>query len=211
MNKTTLSLCKYSSKSISASSLWLRHIWWAYQERQHKGNTQEHVHINWPHTSHFSFQTRLRSPQRGPVLTNLGSEFNLILPQVNTRTKVESVLSLNNIQQSVSPVWGEAARSSAPYRGVSYTRSDEPSSVSSSDCDALWLSFSDVEEAASFPCRPSSLSLALLLSWTNSWISTGSRRNLSWYSWSRSLCSYRGEQDTVWFEFSFGKKYNKLQ
>lgn len=114
MNKTTLSLCKYSSKSISASSLWLRHIWWAYQERQHKGNTQEHVHINWPHTSHFSFQTRLHSPQRGPVLTNLGSEFNLILPQVNTRTKVESVLSLNNIQQSVSPVWGEAARGSAP-------------------------------------------------------------------------------------------------
>ncbi|TNN34003.1 hypothetical protein EYF80_055835 [Liparis tanakae] len=62
------------------------------------------------------------------------------------------------------------------------TRSDEPSSVSSSECDALWPSFS---EATRFPWP----SLDLPLSCTNSWISTGSRRNLSWYSWSRSLWS----------------------
>lgn len=63
------------------------------------------------------------------------------------------------------------------------------SSVSSSDCAPFCMSFSSVEdEEGRTSCSPSSVFL-LVLSCTNSWISSGSRRNLSWYSWSRSFWS----------------------
>lgn len=68
------------------------------------------------------------------------------------------------------------------------------SSVSSSDCAPFCMSFSSVEEEGRTSCSTSSVFL-LVLSCTNSWISNGSRRNLSWYSWSRSFwsCEHRAK------------------
>lgn len=83
-------------------------------------------------------------------------------------------------------------------RGVSNTFSAESSSASSSDWPDLWFRFSAVDEVLRQLGSHSLLSLPLALSWTNSWISSGSRRNLSWYSWSSSFWSCGNNQNKCW-------------